>query len=130
MKDDLQEEHLRGIILGLLKDVETLQKLRKEDAARLERWKKEAAFGRKCRFCVETMAELRSRGMPGFIDMCAPILIRMLNTVATPEDLGVKRWVAISPPSPDKPSPKPKADSSPDCTVARCAGESTARARQ
>lgn len=38
---------------------------------------------------------------------------------------GVKRWVEISPPSPDKPSPKPKADSSPDCTVARCADGST-----
>lgn len=125
MKDDLQEEHLRGIIVGLRKDVETLQKFRKEDAARLERWKKEAAFGRKCRFYVEAMAELRSHEMPGFIDMCAPILIQMLNTVATPEDLGVKRWVEISPPSPDKPSPTPKADSSPDCTVAHCAGEST-----
>lgn len=90
MKDDLQEEHLRSIIAGLRKDIETLQKFRKEDADRLERWKKEAAFGRECRFYVEAMTELRSRGMPVFIDMCAPILIRMLNSVAPPEDLGSK----------------------------------------
>ena len=46
------------------------------------------------------------------------------------EGTGVKRWVLISPPSPDKPFPKPTADSSPDCTVARCAGESTVPARR
>lgn len=90
MNDDERINHLHSIIAGLRKDVETLQKLRKEDADRLERWKKEAAFGRKCRFYVEAMAELRSHEMPGFIDMAAPILIRMLNTVAPPEDLGVK----------------------------------------
>lgn len=84
MKDDLQEEHLRGIIVGLRKDVETLQKFRKEDAAKLKQWQEDAAFGRRCRFYVEAMAELRSHGMPGFIDMAAPILIRMLNAVAPP----------------------------------------------
>ena len=90
MKDDMQFEHLDRIIAGLRKDVETLQKLRRDDAAKLERWKKEAAFGRKCRFYVEAMAELRSRGIPGFIDMCAPILIEMLNRVAPHEDLCAK----------------------------------------
>lgn len=90
MNDGERINHLRSIIVGLRKDIETLQKLRKEDADRLERWKKEAAFGRKCRFYVEAMAELRGHEMPGFIDMAAPILIRMLNSVAPPEDLGVK----------------------------------------
>lgn len=90
MKDDLQEEHLRSIIVGLRKDIETLQKLRKEDADRLKQWQEDAAFGRRCRFYVEAMAELRSHEMPGFIDMAAPILIRMLNSVAPPEDLGAK----------------------------------------
>lgn len=125
MKDDMQFEHLNRIIADLRKDVETLQKLQKEDAVKLKQWQEDAAFGRRCRFYIEAMAKLQSRGMPGFIDMCAPILIQMLNTVAMPEDLGVKRWVEISPPSPDTPSPTPKADSSPDCTDARCAGEST-----
>ena len=86
MKDDLQEEHLRSIIVGLRKDVETLQKLRKEDAAKLKQWQEDAAFGRRCRFYVEAMAKLRSHEMPGFIDMAAPILIRMLNSVAPPDD--------------------------------------------
>ena len=90
MKDNLQEDHLCGIIERLRKDVETLQKFRKEDADTLKQWQEDAAFGRRCRFYVEAMAELRSHGMPGFIDMCAPILIQMLNTVAPPEDLGEK----------------------------------------
>ena len=85
MKDNLQIEHLCGIIAGLLKDVETLQALRKEDAAKLKQWQEDAKFGRRCRFYVEAMAELRDRPAPGLIAMCAPILIDMLNSVAPPQ---------------------------------------------
>lgn len=85
MKDDMQIAHLCRIIADLRKDVETLQKFRKEDAAKLERWQEDARFGQRCRFYVGAMAELRERGAPGFIDMCAPILIEMLNRVAPPQ---------------------------------------------
>ena len=82
MNNDERIDHLYSIIAGLRKDVETLQKLRKEDAARLKQWQEDAAFGQKCRFYIEAMAELRIRETPGFIHMCAPILIGMLNSVA------------------------------------------------
>lgn len=90
MKDYMQIEHLCGIIADLRKDVETLQKLRKEDAATLKRWQEDARFGQRCRLCVQAMAEYRDRGAPGFIDMCAPILIQMLNLVAPPKDSDAK----------------------------------------
>lgn len=84
MKDYAEIEHLCGIIGRLRKDVETLQRLRREDAAMLKQWQEDAAYGYRCRFYVEAMAELRSHGTPGFIDMCAPILIRMLDSVENP----------------------------------------------
>ena len=82
MKDILEEiATLERLNKELRADVEKYKELRELDVATMKAMREDAEFGGKCRFYVGAMLELRRRGAPGFIEMCIPMLVRLLDSI-------------------------------------------------
>ena len=67
-------------------DIAKYKELRDLDIVTIKALRDDARFGEKCRMHVRAMLELRKRGAPGFIDMCAPVLVRLLNSIEPMEE--------------------------------------------
>lgn len=83
LKTIIALEKLNG---ELRADIKKYQELRDLDIVTMKAMRDDARFGEKCRFYVGAMLELRKRGAPGFIEMCIPILVRMLNSIEPMEE--------------------------------------------
>lgn len=82
MKDILEEiETLKKLNSDMRAEVEKYKELRQLDVTTMKAMREDATFGGKCRFYVGAMLELRKRGAPGWIDMCIPVMARMLDSI-------------------------------------------------
>lgn len=87
MEDILKTIEVLEKLNGELRaDIAKYQQLRELDIVTMKAMRDDARFGEKCRIHVGAMLELRKRGAPGFIEMCIPILVRLLNSIEPMEE--------------------------------------------
>lgn len=87
MEDILKTIEVLEKLNGELRaDIAKYKELRELDIVTMKAMRDDAMFGEKCRMYVGAMLDLRKRNAPGFIEMCIPILISLLNSIELMEE--------------------------------------------